>query len=165
MLVAWSWQWWHEGRGLWGCGLWVLWHGFLLGCRVVRWLWRGGGVVTGHGSIWVVGCKQGIDVDGAWCVAGNSSLCLFFHSPILSLLYFSHFDSVSQIGFWFWLDLERDLSDSLKASQCRVKHNLLWRIKEKETVATVAFKVVAVETNGRTKEKVRMREKEEKRRK
>ena len=108
VLVAWSWQWWHEGRGLWGCGLWVLWHGFLLGCRVVRWLWRGGGVVTGHGSIWVVGCRQGIDVDGAWCVAGNSSLCLFFHSPILSLLYFSHFDSVSQIGFWFWLDLESD---------------------------------------------------------
>ena len=43
VLVAWSWQWWHEG-----CG-------FLLGCRVVRWLWLSGGVVTGHGSIWVVG--------------------------------------------------------------------------------------------------------------
>ena len=66
VLVAWSWQWWHEG-----CGLWVLWHGFLLGCKVVRWLWRGGGVVTGHGSIWVVGCGLGIDVDGAWCVAGE----------------------------------------------------------------------------------------------
>ena len=32
---------------------------------------RGGGVVTGHGSIWVVGCGLGIDVDGAWCVAGE----------------------------------------------------------------------------------------------
>ena len=60
--------------------------------------------------------------------------------------------------------MERDLSDSLKASQCRVKHNLLWRIKEKEMAATIAFKV-GVETNGRTKEKVRMREKEEKRKK
>ena len=27
--------------------------------------------------------------------------------------------------------MERYLSDSLKASQCRVKHNLLWRIKKK----------------------------------
>ena len=122
-----------------------------MGCRVVRWLWRDGGVVTGHGSIQVVGCRLGINVNSAWCVAGNSGLSLLFHSPILSLLYFSHSDSVSQIGFWFWFwfDLERDLSDSLKASQCRVKHNLLWRIKEKEMVATVAFKVVAVETNGR----------------
>ena len=67
-------------------GLWVLWHGFLLGYRAVRWLRRGGGVVTGHGSIWVVGCGLGIDVDGEWCVAGNSGLSLFFHSPILSLL-------------------------------------------------------------------------------
>ena len=92
-------------------------------------------------------------------------------SSLFSLLYCSHSDSISQNGFWFWFDLERDLSDSLKASQCRVKHNLLWRIKEKENlwrikekemVATVAFKVVAVETNGREKEKVRMREKEEK---
>ena len=67
--------------------------------------------------------------------------------------------------------MERDLSDSLKASQCRVKHNLLWRIKEKgnlwrikekEMVATVAFKVVVVETNSREKTKVRMSEKEEK---
>ena len=57
-------------------GLWVLWHGFLLGCRVVRWLGRGGGVVTGHGSIWVVGCGLGIDIDGSWCVAGNSGLSL-----------------------------------------------------------------------------------------
>ena len=70
-------------------------------------------MVTGHGSIQVVGCGQRIDVDGAWCAAGNSGLSLFFHS-----------DSVSQIGigFWFWFDLERNLSDSLKASQCRVKH-------------------------------------------
>ena len=44
--------------------------------------------------------------------------------------------------------MERDLSDSLKASQCRVKHK-----------ATVAFKVVAAETNGREKKKVRMSEK------
>ena len=95
-------------------GLWVLWHGFLLGCRVVRWLGHGGGVVTGHGSIWVVGCGLGIDIDGAWCVAGNSGLSLFFHSSILSFLYFSHSDFVSQIGFWFWFDLEWDLSDSLK---------------------------------------------------
>ena len=138
--------------------------GFLLGCRVVRWLWHSG-VVTGHCSIWVVGCGLGIDVDGTWCVAGNNGLSLFFHSSILSLLYFSHSNSVSQIGFWFWFDLERDLSDSLKASQCRVKHNLLWRVKEKEMVATIAFKVVVVEKNDREKEKVRMREKEENRKK
>ena len=31
----------------------------------------------------------------------------------------------------------------------RVKHNLLLRIKEKEMVATLAFKVEAMETNGR----------------
>ena len=99
---------------------------------------------------------------GVWLgtAAFLSSFTLRF--SLFSLLYFSHSDSVSQIGFWFWFDLERDLSDSLKASQCRVKHNLLWRIKEKEMVATVAFKVVAVETNSREKEKVRMREKEEK---
>ena len=102
-----------------------------------------------------MGCGLGIDVDSAWCVAGNNGLSLFFISltPILSL----------RLGFGFWFDLERDLSDSLKASQCRVKHNLLWRIKEKEMVATVAFKVVVVETNGREKEKVRTRKKEEKR--
>ena len=47
----------------------------------------------------------------------------------------------------------------------RVKHNLLLRIKEKEMVATVAFKVEAMETNSREKEIVRMREKEEKRKK
>ena len=40
----------------------------------------------GHGSIWVVGCGLGIDVNDMWCVAGNSDLSLFFHSPILSLL-------------------------------------------------------------------------------
>ena len=37
-----------------GCGLgglWVLWHGFLLGCGVVQWLWRGGGMAMGLG--WV----------------------------------------------------------------------------------------------------------------
>ena len=102
---------------------------------------------------------------GVWLgtTASLSSFTLRF--SLFSLLYFYHPDSVSQIGFWFWFDLERDLSDSLKASQCRVKHNLLWRIKEKEMVATVAFKVVAVETNSREKEKVRIREKEEKRKK
>ena len=93
-------------------------------------------MVTGHGSIWVVGCGQRIDVNCVWCVAGNSGFSIFFHS-----------DSVSQIGIGFWFDLERDLSDSLKASQCRVKHK-----------ATVAFKVVAAETNGREKKKVRMSE-------
>ena len=56
--------------------------------------------------------------------------------------------------------MERDLGDSLKASQCRLKHNLLWGIKEKEMVATVAFKVVAVETKRQRKGKS---EKEEKR--
>ena len=95
---------------------------------------------------------------GVWLgiAASLSSFTLRF--SLFSLLYFSHSDSISQIGFWFSFDLERDLSDSLKASQCRVKHNLLWRIKEKgnlwrikekEMVATVAFKVVAVETNDR----------------
>ena len=86
-------------------------------------------MVTGHGSIWVVGCGQRIDVNCVWCVAGNNGFSIFFHS-----------DSVSQIGIGFWFDLERDLSDSLKASQCRVKHNLLWRIKEKDMVATVVEK-------------------------
>ena len=47
---------------------------------VARW-WSDHGL-----GIWVVGCGLGIDVDGAWCVAGNSGLSLFFHSPILSLL-------------------------------------------------------------------------------
>lgn len=51
-------RWWH-GRGSGGMrfvgygisGLWVLWYGFLLGCGVVQWLWRGGGLVVGLG--WV----------------------------------------------------------------------------------------------------------------
>ena len=75
---------------------------------------------------------------GVWLgtAAFLSSFTLRF--SLFSLLYFSHSNSISQIGigfwfwFWFWFDLERDLSDSLKASQCRVKHNLLCRIKEKE---------------------------------
>ena len=35
-----------------GCGLgglWVLWHGFLLGCGVVQWLWHDGGMAVGLG--------------------------------------------------------------------------------------------------------------------
>ena len=82
-----------------GCGvggLWVLWHGFLLGCRVVRWLWRGGGVLAGHGSIWVVGCELGIGVDNVdvgwdrYRRRGNvwlgTTASFFFHSPNLTLL-------------------------------------------------------------------------------
>ena len=91
-----------------------------------------------------MGCGLGIDVDGAWCVAGNSGLSIFFHSPILSLLSSLFLSLRFCLSDWdwvlvlvlvlvlVWFDLERDLSDSLKASQCRVKHNLLWRIKEKE---------------------------------
>ena len=48
---------------------------------VVAWWWSDHGL-----EIWVVGCGLWIDVDGAWCVAGNSGLSIFFHSPILSLL-------------------------------------------------------------------------------
>ena len=47
---------------------------------VARW-WSDHGL-----GIWVVGCGLGIDGDGAWCVAGNSGLSIFFHSLILSLL-------------------------------------------------------------------------------
>ena len=89
VLVAWSWQWWHEGCGLWGYGLCVLWHGFLLGCRVVRWLWRGGGVVTGHGSIWVVGCGLGIDVDSVYYGWEQWPLSLLSLSDSLSSLFLS----------------------------------------------------------------------------
>ena len=54
--------WWH-GRGsggmrVVGCGLgglWVLWHGFLLGCELVQWLWHDGGVAVGLGGLWVMG--------------------------------------------------------------------------------------------------------------
>ena len=85
-----------------------------------------------------MGCGSTSTARGVWLgiAASLSSFTLRF--SLFSLLYFSHSDSVSQIGFWF--DLERDLSDSLKVSQCRVKHNLLWRIKEKDMVATVAEK-------------------------
>lgn len=95
MLVAWSWQWWHEG-----CGLWVLWHGFLLGCRVVRWLWRGGGVLAGHGSIWVVGRELGIGVDNV-DVGWDRHRRRGDVWPGTAASLFSHSDSVSQIGFWF----------------------------------------------------------------
>ena len=71
---------------------------------MVRWLWCGGGVVTGHGSIWVVGCGLGINVDCVRCVVGISNPSLFFHSLILSLIYLSNSDFVSQIRFWFWFD-------------------------------------------------------------
>ena len=51
---------------------------------VARW-WSDHGL-----GIWVVGCGLGIDVDGAWCVAGNSGLSLtslfsISLTPILSL--------------------------------------------------------------------------------
>ena len=54
--------WWH-GRGSGGMrvvacglgGLWVLWHGFLLGCELVQWLWHDGGVAVGLGGLWVMG--------------------------------------------------------------------------------------------------------------
>ena len=86
-------------------GLWVLWHGFLLGYRAVRWLRRGGGVVTGHGSIWVVGCGLGIDVDGEWCVAGNSGLSLLSLSDSLSSLFSISLTPILslRLGFGFGL--------------------------------------------------------------
>ena len=55
-LLPISLEWWRRGGGVKavGCGLgglWVLWHGFLLGCGVVQWLWRGGGMAMGLGCV------------------------------------------------------------------------------------------------------------------
>ena len=60
LIVVASWCHGHDSGGMKvvSCGLsglWVLWHGFLLCCGLVQWLWRGGGVIVGLGGIWVVG--------------------------------------------------------------------------------------------------------------
>ena len=92
--------WWWRGRGsggmrVVGCGvggLWVLWHGFLLGCRLVWWLWRGGGVVVGCG-LWAGDrrrrCGRGLGSASSawWCVAGKSGLSLLSLSDSLSSLF------------------------------------------------------------------------------
>ena len=59
---------------------------------------------------------------GVWLGTAASLFSFTLRFSLFSLLYFYHPNSVSQIGFWFWFDLEGDLSDSLKASQCRVNH-------------------------------------------
>ena len=70
-----------------------------------------------------------------------------------------HRDSLAESDLIWWERfefLEREVWVFLRESWWNPVNNDPW------PTATVAFKVVAVETNGREKEKVRMREKEEK---
>ena len=99
-LLPISLEWWWRGGGVKavGCGLgglWVLWHGFLLGCGVVQWLWRGGGMAMGLGwvaRLWIsrvpptLSSSQlsgstsdkptGSDLSLCWLVLGWPDLCL-----------------------------------------------------------------------------------------